>query len=108
VRGFLSGLSLAVSALARFVLWDPNGASVPVHPRALKVRNLASSKAESACHETNESCFKVIWRRKAWTRFQQEFELAVSEDILVGVPSRERPPMTISPFCFGLVVMRHP
>jgi hypothetical protein len=108
VGSFLSGLSSAVSTLARFMLRDAKRSPVPVHPRSLKVRNLASAKAESARDETDEPRLEVLWRWKARTRFQQEFEQAVGENFLVGVSSCERLPMTIDPSSRGLVVMRHP
>jgi hypothetical protein len=108
VGGFLLCLSSAVSAPARFMLGDAKRSPVPVHPRSLKVRNLASAKPESPCDETDEPRLEVLWGWKAPTRFQQEFELAVGEDILVGMSSCERPPMTNGPSSRGLVVMRHP
>ena len=108
VGGLLSSLSSAVPTPTRLALWDANRSAVPVHPCGLKMCDLASAKPESACDETDESRLKIVWRWKACTRFQQEFELAVGEDILMGVSGRERPPMTIRPFSRGLVVMRHP
>jgi hypothetical protein len=108
VSGFLLGLSSAVSALTRFMLGDAKRSPVPVHPRSLKVCDLASAKPESACDETDEPRLEVLWCWKRRTSFQQEFELAVGEDILVGVPSCERPPMAIRPSSRRLVVMRHP
>jgi hypothetical protein len=108
VGGFLLGLSSAVSTLARFTLWDAKRSPVPVHPRSLKVCDLASAKPESACDETDEPRLEVLWCWKRRTSFQQEFELAVGEDIFVGVPSGERPPMAICPFSRRLVVVRHP
>jgi hypothetical protein len=108
VGGFLLGLSSAVSTLARFTLWDAKRSPVPVHPRSLKVCDLASAKPESACDETDEPRLEVLWRWKARTRFQQEFELAVGEDILMGMSSCERPPMTLGPSSRGLILMRHP
>jgi hypothetical protein len=70
--------------------------------------DFARSKPESACNETDESCFEIVWRWEPCTRFQQQLKLPVGKDILVGVSSRERPPMTICPFSCGLVVVRHP
>lgn len=105
---FLSGLSSAVSALTRFVLGDANRSAVPIHPRDLKVRNFASPKPESAGDETDKSRLEILWRWEGSTRFQQEFELAVGENILVGMPSRERPAMSICPFRRRLIMMGHP
>ena len=104
---FLLGLTPAVPALARFVLWDTNRAAVPVHPRGLEVRNLPSMKPQSACDQTNESRFKIVWCWKGCTCFQQELKLVVSKDIFVSMSSRECLPMPVSPFSSGLLVMRH-
>jgi hypothetical protein len=108
VDSLLPGLAPTVPALARFVLWDANRPAVPVHPRCLEMCDFASPKPESSCDETDEPCFEIVWRREACARFQQQFELPVSEYILVRVPSCERPPMAICPFSCGLVVVRHP
>jgi hypothetical protein len=108
VDGLLAGLASAVPALARFVLWDANRPAVPVYPRCLEMCDFASPKPESACDETNESRFEIVWRREGCARFQQQFELPVSEYILVGVPSRERLSMAVCPSRYGLVVVRHP
>ena len=104
---FLFGLTSAVPALARFVLWNANCAAVPVYPRRLEVCNLPSTKPEPACDETDESRFKIVWCWKGCTCFQQELELAVSKDIFVSMSSCERLPMPVSPFISGLIVMRH-
>jgi hypothetical protein len=69
--------------------------------------NLPSTKPESACDETDESRFKIVWCWKGCTCFQQELELAVSKDIFVSMSSRECLPMPVSPFSSGLLVMRH-
>jgi hypothetical protein len=108
VGGLLLSLPSAVSALARFMLGDAKRSPVPVHPLSLKVGNLASAKPESPRDETDEPRLEVPWRWKCRTSFQQEFKLAVGEDILVGMSSCEGPPTTIGPSSRGLVVMRHP
>ena len=105
--GFLFDLTPAVPTLAPFVLWDTNRAAVPVHPRGLEVRNLPSTKSQSACDETNESRFKIVWCWKGCTCFQQELKLVVSKDVFVSMSSRECLPMPVSPFSSGLLVMRH-
>ena len=103
---FLLGLTSAVPALARFVLGDTNRAAVPVHPCGLEVCNLPSTKPESACDETDESRFKIVWCWKGCACFQQEFELAVSKDIFVSMSSRECLAMPISPLSSKLLVVR--
>jgi hypothetical protein len=108
VGGFLLDLSSAVSALTRFILADARRSPVPAHPRSPKACDLASAKPESAHDETDEPRLEVLWCWKLVRRFQQEFELAVGEDILVGVPSCERPSMAIRPSSRRLVVTRHP
>jgi hypothetical protein len=70
VGGFLLGLPSAVSTLAWFMLRDAKRSPVPVHPRSLKVRNLASAKPESARDKTDEPCLEVLWRWERRTRFQ--------------------------------------
>jgi len=48
MRSFLSGLSSAVPTPTRFVVWDANRSTVPVHPLGLKVCYFTSSKPEAA------------------------------------------------------------
>jgi hypothetical protein len=62
VGGFVLCLSLAVSILAQVILSDTKRSLVPVHPRNLEVRDLASVEAESARDETDKSRLKPLWR----------------------------------------------
>lgn len=87
--GFLPGPSWAVPTATRFVLWNANRASGPVHPRGLEAGDLTGPRSESACCETDESSFEIVRCWKPRTGVQREFELPVGEDIIVGVPGGE-------------------
>ena len=103
--GFLSGLPSAVPTMTWLVLWHTDRSAIPVHPRGLEMRDFTGTDPESPGGETDESRLEVVRLRQCRTRFQEEFELAVGEDVFVGVSGGECLSVTCGPLGGRLVVM---
>jgi hypothetical protein len=69
------------------VLWDTNRSAIPVHPRSLEVRDFTGAESESSRDETDEPRLEIIWLWECRTCFQEDLELAIGENVFVGVPS---------------------
>ena len=56
---FLTGLSLAIATVTRFMLWDANELAIPVQSRSMEMGNLPSTEAKSTAEETDKSRFEA-------------------------------------------------
>jgi hypothetical protein len=71
------------------------------------MRDFTGAEAESTSREASESRLEGVGLWQCRTRLQEEFELAVAEDVFVGVSGGECLSVTGGPLGGRLVVMRH-
>ena len=108
VIGFLAGLPLAIPTLTRLMLGNPDECAVPIDPSGSEVRDLPGPEAEAAPEQTDEPRLEATWGGQLPAGLQQEFELAVVQDILMGVTGGQRLAVPVRPFVIRRSRVVHP